>query len=86
MISCGLLAAAIEDGSLMTAGVVDEILAASRTADAPVADGADRLKRAYDAAVAAAGKADEPDGIAAVGAAASEMSDVCGDSGLRTAG
>ncbi|WP_203787911.1 hypothetical protein [Paractinoplanes rishiriensis] len=86
MIACARLAESIEDGSLMTPGVVDGVLAASETADAPVADSADRLKRAYDAALAAAGNADEPDAVAAVSAAASEMSDVCGDSGLGTAG
>lgn len=82
MISCALLADSLEDGSLMAPGVVDGIVAASRTADAPVADSADRLKLTYDAALNAAGKANEPDAVAAVGASASEMSDVCADSGL----
>jgi hypothetical protein len=85
-IACAQLAVALRDGSLMTAGVVDSIVSASATADAPVADAADRLSKAYDAARAAAGKADEPDVVAAVGARASEMSDVCTDSGLQTVG
>jgi hypothetical protein len=86
MITCARLTAAIKDGTLMSAGAVDEIVAASGTADAPVADAADRLRSAYDAAGAAVGKAEEPDAIAAVVTAASEMSDVCADSGLQTAG
>jgi hypothetical protein len=70
----------------MTAGVVDGIVAASATADAPLADAAHRLGDAYVAAIAARNKADEPDKIAAVGAAASDMSGVCADSGLQTVG
>jgi hypothetical protein len=85
-IACAGLAAAIKGGTLTTAGVVDEILGASKSADAPIADAADRLKRAYDAAQAAVGNADEPDAVAAVGASASEMSDICADSGLQTVG
>jgi hypothetical protein len=85
-IACARLAAAVAAGSFMTPGVVDGIVAASATADAPLADAAHRLGDAYDAAIAAAHKADEPDKIAAVGAAASDMSGVCADSGLQTVG
>jgi hypothetical protein len=85
-IACDRLATAVTAGNLMTVGVADEIVRASRTADAPLADAADRLEAAYRAAVAAAGKADEPDKVAAVSAAASDMSGVCAESGLRTAG
>jgi hypothetical protein len=85
-VSCSRLAVAVAAGSLMTSGVVDGIVNASRTADAPLADAAGRLGTAYRAAVAAAGKSDEPDKIAAVSAAASDMSGVCAESGLQTAG
>ena len=76
----------MDAGSFMTPGVVDEIVSASATADAPLADAAGRLAAAYRAAVAAKDKDDEPDKIAAVGAAASDMSGVCAQSGLRTVG
>jgi hypothetical protein len=85
-ITCALLAAAISAGSLMSPGVVDGIVNAAQTADAPVGDAAERLKNAYAQAVAAKNKANEPDAVAAVSAAASDMSGVCADSGLRTAG
>ncbi|GAA2630323.1 hypothetical protein Adu01nite_41690 [Paractinoplanes durhamensis] len=85
-VGCAQLAVAVEAGSLMDAGIVDAIVTASGSADAPLADAAGRLGTAYRAAVAAHGKADEPDRIAAVGAAASDMSGVCADSGLQTAG
>lgn len=85
-ITCAMLAEAIRRGSFMDAGVVGRIVAAAGTADAPVVDAADRLKTAYDAALAASGKPSEPDAIAAVAAAASDMSGVCADSGLRTVG
>jgi hypothetical protein len=86
LITCAQLAAAIAAGSLMTPGVVDGIANAAETADAPVADAARRLKNSYDQAVAAKNKANEPDAVAAVSAAASDMSGVCADSGLRTVG
>ncbi|RZU52313.1 hypothetical protein EV385_4164 [Krasilnikovia cinnamomea] len=85
-ITCARLTQAITDATLMQPGVVDSIVAASTTADAPVADAARRLGEAYAAAVAAHGTADEPDAVAAVSAAAAEMSQVCVDSGLETAG
>ncbi|MFI5891154.1 hypothetical protein ACIA5D_13695 [Actinoplanes sp. NPDC051513] len=85
-LACARLAAAVDAGSFMTPGVVDEIVAASITADAPLTDAASRLGDAYRAAIAAKGKAEEPDRIAAVGAAASDMSGVCAASGLRTVG
>ena len=86
LVTCAHLAAAIEAGTLMVPGIVDGIANASRTADAPVADAADRLKSAYARAVAASNTANEPDAVAAVSAAASDMSGVCADSGLRTVG
>jgi hypothetical protein len=85
-VTCAQLGRALRDGSLMTAGVVDGIEQAAATADAPIADAADRLGKAYDAAVAASGKSGEPDAVAKVSARASDMSDVCADSGLQTAG
>ncbi|WP_433375854.1 hypothetical protein ACQPZX_06740 [Actinoplanes sp. CA-142083] len=85
-LACARLSAAMDAGSFLTAGVVDEIVAGTADADAPLADAAGRLGDAYRAAIAASGKADEPDKVAAVGAAASDMSDVCVASGLRTAG
>lgn len=85
-ITCARLAAAIERSSLMEPGVIDEIDRAAATADAPVADAAGRLAAAYSAAVNASGAPDEPDRIAAVSAAASDMSGVCRDSGLETVG
>ncbi|WP_250035717.1 hypothetical protein [Paractinoplanes maris] len=85
-LTCTALAAAIADSSLMTPGIVDAIVRSSATADAPVADAAERLGSAYASAVAAAGRETEPDAVAAVGAAASDMSTVCSDSGLQTVG
>jgi hypothetical protein len=85
-IACARLVAAMDAGSFMTPGVVDRIVAASATADAPLADAAHRLGVAYRAAVASKNKPDEPDRIGAVAAAASDMSGVCAASGLRTVG
>ncbi|BFU46707.1 hypothetical protein [Krasilnikovia sp. MM14-A1004] len=85
-ITCAKLARAIADATLMQPGVVDDIVAASATADAPVADAARRLGEAYAAAVASHGTDNEPDAVAAVSASAAEMSQVCVDSGLETAG
>ena len=86
MITCRRLATAVGDATLMDAGVIDAIVAAADTADAPVADAALRLAEAYAAARKAAGTAAEPDAIAAVSAAAVDMSNVCADSGLASAG
>lgn len=85
-ITCARLAAAIERSALMEPGVIDEINRAAATADAPVADAAGRLATAFAAAGNASGAPDEPDRIAAVSAAASDMSGVCRDSGLETVG
>ncbi|MDY7084347.1 MAG: hypothetical protein SYR96_04515 [Actinomycetota bacterium] len=85
-LACAALDQAMDDASLMQAGVVDTIVKASATADAPVADAAERLRTAYGKAVSSAGTESEPDAVAAVGAAASDMSSVCSDSGLRTVG
>lgn len=86
ILTCTALAASIAESSLMVPGVVDEVVRASVTADAPVADAAQRLGAAYATAVSAAGTDQEPDAVAAVGAAASDMSSVCSDSGLKTVG
>ncbi|WP_127504458.1 hypothetical protein [Actinoplanes solisilvae] len=85
-LTCAALATAIAQSSLMVAGVVDDVVRSSATADAPVADAAERLGVAYAKAVSAAGTEQEPDAVAAVGAAASDMSSVCSDSGLKTVG
>ncbi len=85
-LACAALARAIAESSLMNAGVVDGIVRAAATADAPVADAADRLATAHASAVTAAGAESEPDAVAAVGAAASDMASVCSDSGLQTVG
>jgi hypothetical protein len=85
-ITCQKLVAAVTAGTLMEAGVVDDVVAASSTADAPVADAADRLAAAYAAAVTATGSDSEPDAIASVSAAGADMSSVCDDSGLETVG
>jgi hypothetical protein len=85
-ITCHKLAEAVTDATLMDPGVVDDIVAASSTADAPVADSAHRLAAAYASAVTAKGSDGEPDAIAAVSAAGADMSGVCDDSGLETVG
>ncbi|WP_305789207.1 hypothetical protein [Symbioplanes lichenis] len=85
-IACAMAGTAARAGSFMTPGVVVAIQHASSTADAPVADAAGRLTIAYNAAVRAQGANDEPDKVAAVSAAAAELTSVCGDSGLETAG
>jgi hypothetical protein len=85
-ITCHLLALAVTDATLMEPGVVAAIVAASTTADAPVADSATRLSTAYASAVAAKNTDNEPDAIAAVSAAGADMSGVCDDSGLESVG
>ena len=85
-LTCGALAAAINDATLMNPGVVDAIVAAASSADAPIADAARRLSDTYRSARASAGTEDEPDAVAAVSVAGAEMSDVCGESGLDTVG
>jgi hypothetical protein len=84
--TCQLLVTAINDAALMEPGVVDAIARAGGTADAPVADAAHRLAAAYAAAVAAKGADSEPDAVAAVSAAGSEMATVCDESGLAHVG
>jgi hypothetical protein len=85
-LACGALQQAVTKATLMDPGVVDAIVRASRTADAPVADAADRLAAAYASAVAAHGSESEPDAIAAVSVAGADMTKVCDDSGLDTVG
>lgn len=85
-LTCAELGEAIKRASLMQPGVVDGIARASGTADAPVADAAQRLATAYATAVAAKGSDSEPDVVAAVSAAAADMEGVCDESGLATAG
>jgi hypothetical protein len=84
--TCHQLRLAITDATLLVPGVVDSIVQASSTADAPVADAAQRMAAAYAAAVTAKGSDSEPDAVAAVSAAAAAMSGVCDDSGLDTVG
>ena len=84
--SCHLLATAVADGTLMDPGVVDGIVRAGATADAPLVDAGHRLATAYAAAVAAKDATGEPDKIAAVSEAGVEMTKVCEDSGLDTVG
>lgn len=84
--TCAALGTAITQATLMDPGVVGGIVAAAATADAPVSDAAQRLAAAYAKAVAAKGTPQEPDAVAAVSAAASDMSGVCQESGLESAG
>jgi hypothetical protein len=85
-LACAALRRAVTDATLMDTGVVDAIVRASRTADAPVSDAAERLAAAYASAVAAHGQESEPDAIAAVSVAGADMTSVCTDSGLDTVG
>ncbi|HEY0001383.1 MAG TPA: hypothetical protein VGB74_13070 [Actinoplanes sp.] len=85
-ITCTLLGEAVSAATLMDPGVIDSIVAAASTADAPVADAAQRLATAYAAALTSRGAEGEPDAVAAVSAAATDMSGVCADSGLRSVG
>ncbi|MGA5304553.1 hypothetical protein ACPCHT_31900 [Nucisporomicrobium flavum] len=85
-VACGKISEAVREGTLMQPGVVSDVGRSTATADAPVADAAVRLQQAYDRAVAAQGRDDEPDRVAAVSAAAAQMVSVCADSGLATAG
>src|SRR4051794_36346497 len=84
--TCGRLVTAIRDATLMDPGVVNAIVSASGTADAPVADAARRLAAAYASATTAKGSDSEPDAVAAVSAAGADMAGVCDDSGLATVG
>ena len=84
--TCTLLVEAVRDATLMQSGVVDAVVAASRSADAPVADAARRLAAAYAGAVAARDTQAEPDAVANVSAAGSEMADTCNDAGLEATG
>jgi hypothetical protein len=86
MLACGALSASVQDGTLMEPGVAESIVTSAGSADAPIADAAQRLRAAYDSAMAAHGTGSEPDAVAAVSAAGSDMLDVCDDSGLKTAG
>ena len=85
-LACRALIAAVREGTLMGPGVVDEITRAGSTADAPIAEAAQRLAAAYAGAVAARGTESEPDAVAAVSAAGADMTTVCDDSGLETVG
>jgi len=84
--TCADLNTAIGRATLMEPGVVDRIVAASSTADAPVADAAQRLAAAYARASTSRGTSQEPDAVAAVSAAAADMAGVCAESGLESAG
>jgi hypothetical protein len=84
--TCADLSAAISRGSLMEPGVIDRVVAAASTADAPVADAAQRLAAAYAKATASRNTTQEPDAVAAVSAAAADMAGVCAESGLESVG
>ena len=84
--TCHLLAQAVLNATLMDPGTVDVIVATGSTADAPLAEAAHRLASTYATALAAKGRDDEPDMIAAVSAAGAEMTTICQDSGLDTVG
>jgi hypothetical protein len=84
--TCAALGTAIKNATLMQPGIVDQIFAASATADAPVGDAAQRLATAYAAAAKSTGTAQEPDAVAAVSAAAADMDGVCNESGLESTG
>jgi hypothetical protein len=86
MLACGALSAALNDGTLMAAGVADAIVTSAGSADAPIADAAQRLRRAYNSATVSHGTDGEPDAVAAVSAAGLDMLSVCDDSGLKTVG
>ena len=86
MTACQLLLEAVGGAALMQPGVVNAIESASTTADAPIAEAAHRLASLYASAVAAKGGESEPDAVAAVSAAGTEMSEVCAASGLGTVG
>jgi len=86
MVSCGALAASMQDGTLMEPGVTDSIVTSAGSADGPIADAAHRLHAAYTSATGSLGTEREPDAVAAVGVAGSEMLNVCDESGLKTAG
>ena len=85
-IACGKAVRAVRDATLMNPGVITDIVAATGTADAPVADAARDLSAAYSKAVAAHDTDAEPDAVAAVSAAAAELVQICDDSGLETVG
>ena len=85
-LACGKAVTALRDGTLMNPGVVEDIAGTAGTADAPVADAAQRLTTAFAAALQAEGDEEEPDAIAAVSAAGAEMARICSDAGLETTG
>jgi hypothetical protein len=84
--TCAALTAAVTQATLMDPGVVAHIVTTSATADAPVADAAQRLAAAYAKAANSLDTAQEPDAVAAVSAAAADMAGVCAESGLESAG
>jgi hypothetical protein len=86
MLACDALSASMVNGTLMEPGVADSIVTSAGSADGPIADAAQRLRAAYNSAIAARGTGGEPDAVAAVSVAGSDMLNVCDDSGLRTVG
>ena len=85
-LACRTLIDAVREGTLMSPGVVDAVARAGSTADAPIAEAAQRLAAAYAGAVGAQGTEGEPDAVAAVSVAGAEMTTVCDESGLETVG
>jgi hypothetical protein len=84
--TCGLVGLAVRDATLMQPGNVNAIVSASHTTGGPVGEAAKRLAAAYASALAAHGTDGEPDAVAAVSAAAVDMTDACKRSGLDTVG
>lgn len=84
--ACAKASRTLRDGTVMNPGVVTDITAAAATADAPVLEAAQALSAAYTEAVAAHDTDAEPDAIAAVSAAAAELTRICAASGLEVAG
>jgi hypothetical protein len=85
-LACGTLVAAIKDGTLMEPGIVETIVTSASTADAPIADAAQRLRDAFAAAAGSIGTDNEADAVAAVSAAGADMLQICDESGLQTVG
>jgi hypothetical protein len=86
MLACGALADSVQNGTLMAPGVADSIVASAGSADGPIADAAQRLSAAYATAMASQGTSGEPDAVAKVSVAGSDMLVVCDESGLISVG
>jgi hypothetical protein len=85
-LACARAARTLREGTVMDPGVVTDITTAAATADAPILEAAQALATSYTDAVAAQGTAAEPDAIAAVSAAAAELTRICAAAGLEVVG